>query len=121
LDPIHKVNHAYNLIGSRSGRHGWENFAPLSMASLLANKSKIPSMFPLSTLAKFSLYVDMNESKPTTPQGTLWAEIWRHEAIDTSAYPSCETPTNLAEDLRKWDEQLRAGFKRLVSHPVAVL
>jgi hypothetical protein len=25
-----KINHAYNVIDPRSGRHGWENFAPLS-------------------------------------------------------------------------------------------
>lgn len=100
----------YALIGARTGRHGWENFAPLAMRSLLYNHSSIPAMFPMSTLAKFSMWRDMNSSMPTQTQGTLWAEVWRHEAVDTAKFPSCVTPAALAEDLGVWDAGLRSNF-----------
>ena len=67
-------------------------------------------MFPVSTLAKFSMWLDMNSSKPTQTQGTLWAEIWRHEAVNTAQFPSCETAAALAEDLGTWDSGLRRHF-----------
>ena len=111
----------YQLIGDRIGRHGWENFAALAMAGLESNHSKIPAMFPVSTLAKFSMWQDMNASKPVLAQGTLWAEIWRHEAINPAGFPSCETAIDLAIDLGNWDEDLRRSYplaKPNVQHAV---
>lgn len=111
----------YQLIGDRIGRHGWENFAALAMAGLESNHSKIPAMFPVSTLAKFSMWQDMNASKAVLAQGTLWAEIWRHEAINPAGFPSCETAIDLAIDLGNWDEDLRRSYplaKPNVQHAV---
>ena len=105
----------YQLIGSRVGRHGWENFAALAMEGLASNHSKIPAMFPIATLAKFSMWRDMNASKPALAQGTLWAEIWRHEAINPAGFPSCETAIDLSEGLGKWDADLRQNFPRAIS------
>ena len=65
----------YHLIGSRAGRHGWENFAALEMQGLTSNHSKIPAMFPVSTLAKFSMWQDMNSTKPVQAQ-VLY--LWPH-------------------------------------------
>jgi hypothetical protein len=106
----------YQMIGARVGRHGWENFAGLAMVGLESNRSKIPAMFPVSTLAKFSMWQDMNASNPVLAQGTLWAEIWRHEAINPSGFPSCETASDLAIDLGSWDKDLRAVFAQFSSH-----
>lgn len=80
-DPANKPAIPYSFIGERAGRHGWENFAALSMKSLPFNKSQIPSMFPVNVLAKFSIFQDMNASSPVKPQQTLWAEIWRNEGV----------------------------------------
>jgi hypothetical protein len=105
----------YQLIGSRVGRHGWENFAALAMKGLASNHSKIPAMFPVETLAKFSMWQDMNVSSPSHAQGTLWAEIWRHEAVHPAGFPSCETAIDLTEQLGAWDQHLRRNFLRVAA------
>lgn len=100
----------YNFIGSRKGRHGWENFAPLAMASLPHNLSNIPSMYPLGTLANFSLFTDMLSERPVQPQGTLWVEIWRNEATNASREPACTNAASLDEELRRWDEAIQQVY-----------
>ena len=93
------------------GRHGWENFAALAMQGLASNHSKIPAMFPVSTLAKFSMWQDMNSSEPVQAQGALWAEVWRHEAVNPAGFPSCESAVALSEGLGMWDADLRRNFQ----------
>eukprot|EP00038_Savillea_parva_P031817 m.90719 g.90719 ORF g.90719 m.90719 type:complete len:547 (-) comp9877_c0_seq1:96-1736(-) len=115
LDPENVPRVPYNFIGSRRGRHAWENFAPLATNNLLSNKTNIPSMFPVNILARFSLFADMNTTTPTVPQQTLWAEIWRNEAVNVSQQPSCEDPTALEAHLRAWDAGLRAHLRASVT------
>jgi hypothetical protein len=103
-------NTRYAFIGARSGRHGWENFAPLAMQSLPMNHSDVPSMFPLTTLAKFSVWADMNATSPRVPQHTLWAETWRNEAVNASLQPSCVPPDELAAAMAQWDRDIRSAF-----------
>ena len=42
------------------------------------------------------MYADLNSTAPASPQGTLWAEVWRFEGVDASAAPACDTPAALA-------------------------
>lgn len=101
----------YALIGSRKWRHGWENFAPLEMPALPHNTTQIPGMYPVPVLANNSLYLDMiAKPYPLNPQGTLWSEIWRFEAINTSAAPACVSPSVLERQIRDWDSSMRQVY-----------
>ena len=102
----------YRLIGARQSRHGWENFAGLAMKSLPFNHSSVPSLYPIPVLANFSMFADLNSTAPVSPQGTLWAEVWRFEAVNTSTAPACDSPATLQAHLRRWDSDLRTNYKR---------
>ena len=105
----------YSFIGSRRFRHGWENFEALAMNSLPSNRSSVPAMYPIPQLARFSMYADLNSTAPVSPQGTLWAEVWRFEGVGTSTAPACDTPAALADHLRRWDSDLRVNYRRAIS------
>eukprot|EP00039_Didymoeca_costata_P021587 m.344922 g.344922 ORF g.344922 m.344922 type:complete len:478 (-) comp25425_c0_seq1:87-1520(-) len=113
---LEKDDIAYQFIMNRTYRHGWENFAPLEMPSLPYNKSDIPSMFPLSQLITNSLYSDLGKELdnkiPNVPAGAIWAEIWRYESTNTSAAPSCVSPSELSSSMAQWDSRLREEYKR---------
>ena len=110
----------YSFIGGRQFRHGWENFNGLAMKSLPSNRSSVPAMYPIPQLANFSMFTDLNSTAPVSPQGTLWAEVWRFEGVNTSTAPACDSPAALAEHLRRWDSDLRVNYKRAVDAVAAV-
>ena len=54
------------------------------------------------------------------PKGTLWAEVWRFEAVNTSTAPACDSPAALQAHLRRWDSDLRTNYRRALDeaqHP----
>lgn len=69
-------------------------------------------MFPARTLANYSMFSDLlAKLSPTKPQGTVWVEIWKTEAIDTAALPTCGSPADLTDVLIQWDKQLRTELR----------
>ena len=79
-----------------------------------------PNTFLARQLARFSMYADLNSTAPVSPQGTLWAEVWRFEGVDTRTAPACDTAAALAEHLRRWDSDLRVNYKRAIDAAAAV-
>jgi hypothetical protein len=110
----------YHSIGARGGRHGWENYAPLAMPSLPRHHTQIPGMYPVQPdLARNSMFADLNATGGACaqPTGSLWAEIWRDEAIAPDAVPSCEARRGgLRADLALWDSQLRSNYVKWHNH-----